>query len=93
MFNRKKVAELECKIKELEDELNYYKKLSDHQGEQLVKMTRKRRCEGRYCNYCENCGPEKVIAMHGCRCYTERTCLLDVPCPDFKHRREEAFDG
>ena len=88
VFNSGKIDELKYKIKNLQEELDYYKKVCEHHCKIIDKMTAKDRCEGKYCQHCEHCGPERVVTSYGFTVYKERTCLLDVPCPDFKRKED-----
>lgn len=80
----KKVKELEREIEKLENELQMKEMTITKLEAKVDAMVNGRRCAGAYCTHCENCGPEKISNMRGHIIFTEKTCLLDVPCPDFK---------
>lgn len=80
----KKVKELEREIEKLKDELLMKKEIISRCEARIDAMVNGRRCPGKYCQHCEHCGPEKVRSMRGTVIITENSCLLDVPCPDFK---------
>lgn len=88
MFN-KKVKELAREIEKLKNELRMKEMTITKLEAKVDALTNGRRCSGPYCDHCENCGPGKIENIRAGVVITEKTCLPDVPCPDFKRKDGE----
>lgn len=84
---REKYENLKKENENLKTKVAALEQLAEERIKKINEMQEGHLCDGPYCSSCEFFGGDRLRRVGGVFVVTDRCCLKDVPCPDFKQAK------